>query len=301
MDKKKKLLRINSTRTLSSISKIKVKLWNYKKVCDIYANSTFGEVALMDNTSKRTASIISIEPCIFGVINKNDYQEFIKDAETRMRKNNIEILWTYRNIRSHKKLIPVIKKYPSCPILVIDDDIIRNEDWLKMFINDRRKYPEDILTMRCDDYITENFECIHNRINFEEGVKFEDLIYHNRPSNGCGGTLYPPYTFRDKTFFDEDLFMKLSPSSDEMWQFCFNIMNNQRIRRTSNIFNVESIKGSQKISLYKENKGKYTSIMNTLLNYFPLFKENLIKRLQSENELNNSSEIILKHRQRRMI
>ena len=77
------------------ISKIKVKLWNYKKVCDIYANSTFGEVALMDNTSKRTASIISIEPCIFGVINKHDYQEFIKDSETRMRKNNIEILLSH--------------------------------------------------------------------------------------------------------------------------------------------------------------------------------------------------------------
>ena len=77
------------------INKIKVKLWNYKKVCDIYANSTFGEVALKDNTSKRTASIISIEPCIFGVINKNYYQEFIKDSETRMRKNNIEILLSH--------------------------------------------------------------------------------------------------------------------------------------------------------------------------------------------------------------
>lgn len=223
-------------------------------------------------------------------INKeNDLPE---DLVNYCNDNNIEILWYNRNIRSHKKLIPVIKKYPSLPVLVIDDDIIRTPEWFKMFINDRRKYPEDILCMRCDDYITDTFECIHDRSNFEDGVKFEDIIYHNRPSNGCGGTLYPPYTFKDQIFFDEDLIMKLSPSSDEMWQFCFNIMNNQIIRRTSNMFDIDSIKGTQKISLYKENKGKYTEIMNTLLNYFPKYKLELSKKLNSEKEINNYKAIV---------
>ena len=64
-------------------NKIKVKLWNYKKVCDIYSGGTFGEVALMDEFSKRSASIITIEPCIFGTISKEDYQEFIKENENK--------------------------------------------------------------------------------------------------------------------------------------------------------------------------------------------------------------------------
>ena len=41
-------------------NKIKVTLWNYKKVCDISEGGTFGEVALMDDYSKRTASIVTI-------------------------------------------------------------------------------------------------------------------------------------------------------------------------------------------------------------------------------------------------
>lgn len=211
------------------------------------------------------------------------------DLVSYCSENNIEILWTYRNIRSHKKLIPTIKKYSSLPILVIDDDIIRNEEWLRMFINDHRKYPQDILCMRCDDYITTEFECIHDRNNFENGVKFENYIYHNRPSNGCGGLLYPANTFRDINFYNDDLFMNLSPSSDEMWQYCFNVMNNQKIRRTSMFFDFDSIKGTQKVSLYKENKGKYTEIMKTLLNWFPLYKDNLIKLFNEEHKINNES------------
>ena len=85
----------------NKIPKLKVKLWNYKKVCDIYAGGTFGEVALMDDYSKRSASIITIEPCIFGTIYKDDYQEFIREAEEKMRKNNII------NLLSHSLFINV--------------------------------------------------------------------------------------------------------------------------------------------------------------------------------------------------
>ena len=83
-------------------NKIKVTLWNYKKVCDIYAGGTFGEVALMDEYSKRSASIITIEPCIFGTISKEDYQEFIKETENKLRRNNIINLLThnlFKNVR----------------------------------------------------------------------------------------------------------------------------------------------------------------------------------------------------------
>ena len=85
----------------NKISKLKVKLWNYKKVCDIYAGGTFGEVALMDDYSKRSASFITIEPCIFCTIYKDDYQEFIRETEEKMRKNNII------NLLSHSLFINV--------------------------------------------------------------------------------------------------------------------------------------------------------------------------------------------------
>ena len=90
-------------------NKIKVKLWNYKKVCDIYSGGTFGEVALMDEFSKRSASIITIEPCIFGTISKDDYQEFIKEAENKIRRNNIINLLTHNLFKDVRE--EIFEKY----------------------------------------------------------------------------------------------------------------------------------------------------------------------------------------------
>ena len=57
----------------------------------------------------------------------------------------IEIIWYKNNIRSHKKLIPTLKKYPYNPILIIDDDNIREDGFIQAFLNDHNKYPEDII------------------------------------------------------------------------------------------------------------------------------------------------------------
>ena len=201
---------------------------------------------------------------LINVVNSND---------------NVEILWHPRNIRSHKKLIPTLKKYPNIPILCIDDDIERNSEWLQMFIDDHRRYPKSIITMRCDYHIHKDLTMKNEYDNFIKNVPLSSVVNDYRPANGCGGIFYPANTFVDKEFFNEDLLMRLSPSSDEMWQFCFNVMNDQEIRRTSKFFSVSCIPGTQKKSLHEENKLKYTKIFNDLLEYFPRFKENLLKRI----------------------
>ena len=58
-----------------------------------------------------------------------------------------------------------------------------------------------------------------------------------KPINGFGSTLYPLNSSIYKRFFDKDLFMKLSPSSDESWQWCFNIIRNKTLRQSSIIYN----------------------------------------------------------------
>lgn len=196
--------------------------------------------------------------------------------------DNVELLWHPTNIRSHKKIIPVLKKYPNASLLLIDDDIERNTEWLQMFVDDHRKYPNSIITMRCDHKITKNLDSVLDQKSFKEGIKPYGIIYNFRPANGCGGILYPAGTFTDERFFDEELMMKLSPSSDEMWQFCFNVMYDQEIRRSSKFFEVTCIPGTQTQSLESENRNKYNTILKTLLDYFPLFKEKLYKRVNSK-------------------
>ncbi len=100
-----------------------------------------------------------------------------------------------------------------------------------------------------------------------------------KPANGTGGTLYPPGTFTDKRFFDKELYMKLSPSSDETWQFCFNIIEGRTFRQLPIAHNERFIDDSQKVAMNK-NPGRYKQIYSDLYKAFPEFKVNMIKALK---------------------
>ena len=74
--------------------------------------------------------------------------------------------------------------------------------------------------------------------------------------------------------------MKLSPSSDEIWQWCFVIIENKNFRKLSKNFKFNLIPKSQKVTLYKENKNKYNQLTKILYEYFPDFKRQLDKRIK---------------------
>jgi len=194
----------------------------------------------------------------------------------------IEIIWYNKNIRSHKKLIPTLKKYPNNPILIIDDDILREEGFLQTFLDDHKKFPNYIIFGYSRFVLYKNYTFIEkkNIKNYEINLA--------RPSNGLAGTLYPPHTFIDKRFFDEDIFMKLSPSSDESWQWCFLIMSDKNLKKLSKFFPIKTIPNSQEITLYKENKGQYNNINKKLYEYFPEYKKMLEIRIKKCYEYNNT-------------
>lgn len=209
------------------------------------------------------------------------------DLQALVDNGDVEIIWYPVNIKSHKKLMPTLAKYPDNPILVIDDDIKRSEGWLKTFIDDHRKYPEDIITGTFQFYLNDKltFERLSGYKQRAAGGKnhIPSLIMNfARPANGCAGTLYPPHTFTDKRFFDEKKMMEMSPTSDESWQYAFNVMADKTMRQTSVIFDesVGFVPGTQQMStaLYRVNKTKYQSIFNNFLAEFPEFKEKMIER-----------------------
>ena len=222
-----------------------------------------------------------IDPTLYHCVLVLSNSEFLnkeldlpKDLLSLIYSEGIEIIWYYKNIRSHKKLIPTIKKYPNNPILVVDDDTLREEGFIQTFLNDHLKYPNDIIFGYSRFVFTENYKFVH-----KDKIKENEYILA-RPSNGLAGTLYPAHTFTDKRFFDEDIFMKLSPSSDESWQWCFSIIENKNFRKLSKNFPIKTIPNSQNITLYKENKKKYNIITKKLYEYFPEFKRELDKRIK---------------------
>ena len=183
--------------------------------------------------------------------------------------------------------MPILQKYPDNDILIVDDDIIRTINFIEIFQNEHRIYPKDIICGTFIYFYDNNIKI--RRFHGYKGIKsgefnsVPNIIFQTgRPANGAGGILYPKHTFSDKRFFNETLYMNLCPTSDESWQYIFNIIENKILRQTSiiidNSFNF--VEGSQKIntSLYKINKRKYSLINEKLVKIFPEYMINSIRR-----------------------
>lgn len=195
----------------------------------------------------------------------------------------VELIWIKENLKSHKKLMPTLAKYPNNPILIIDDDVYRTEEWLKAFIKDHKEHPNDIIVGAFwkKFYLKNNDICERNCIKetYNTNKYCGKVMIGYKPANGTGGTLYPPRTFKDIRFFNQNLFMKLSYTSDETWQFCFNIIEGKTFRQLSIPYNEKFIGDSQKVGMNKDGK-RYDLIYKNLYKEFPEFKKKLMELLK---------------------
>lgn len=200
----------------------------------------------------------------------------------------IQIIWCDKNLYSHKKLMPTLMLYPENPILVVDDDIVRPDGWLDIFIKDHKEHPRDIIVGGClfdVGFINGEFNpVLHHR--FDMPSEASTIITNRRPANGFGGVLYPAHSFNDPRFYDIDLMMKLSSYSDESWQYCFNVMERRTLRHTSTIIAHQDglMDGIYETSMSKlrdnDKNNSYVEIYRRLMTYFPEFKIQLSELLE---------------------
>ena len=156
--------------------------------------------------------------------------------------NKIRLILSDTDINLQTRLVIAIKEYPKNPILIINDDATFPEGWLEMFINDHKKYPNDIISGSIQYFIGKNLTIK----KFSEGYKGRKFGIFNHIANmvfnfafvntNLGGTLYPANSFRNKDFFDYQLFNKISRNSDEFWQSCFIMIENIILRQSSKIY-----------------------------------------------------------------
>ena len=253
-----------------------------------YPARIFGIYEVFISLLYQSADICSYQ--CFLTLAKEEFINGEKDLPLEVQKlianGWIKLIW-HHNIYSHKKLMPILQNYPENDILIVDDDIIRTYNFIEIFQNDHRIYPNDIICGTFMYYFDNNLEI--RRFDGYKGKKcgefnsVPNIIFQTgRPANGVGGVFYPKHTFSDKRFFNETLYMTLCPSSDESWQYTFNIIENKILRQTSIIIDnsLNLVKGSQIIntSLYKINTNKYPLINKKIINIFPEYKINSIER-----------------------
>lgn len=129
----------------------------------------------------------------------------------RLRKYGLDIRWC-EDIRSYKKLIPTLQLYPNDIIVTTDDDVYYPPHWLETLYGSYLKYPKCIHTHRALE--------VHSTLVMHENVrelrKSEPKASARIQPNGVGGVLYPPHCFY-KDVCNEDKFMALAPTNDDIW------------------------------------------------------------------------------------
>lgn len=152
--------------------------------------------SLLNQTKKADKIILWLAPEQFPNKEKDLPQQLLD-----LISKGLTIDW-YHDIKSYKKLIPTLKKYPEDIIVTVDDDVDYSLDLIATLFKGYLKNPKIIQANRC------------RKVQFK-GNKFDhykDWFFCDKYNasylnffTGIGGVLYPPQCL-DYNILNEDLF-----------------------------------------------------------------------------------------------
>ena len=175
--KKKKEIKYDENKFI--YIKYKFYLWKYNIVCDLGKGKTFGEVALKKGDNRRTATIMTKTNCIFGILEKDEYQLLIKEFIEKARKINTESLMKSKLFHNYREDIfdshyfncfKAIKKYKG--------DYIFNQNEKRDFIYFIKKGDIQIEHFSSWNDLDKILIALGNT-NFPDKKTFNNIVYSN--------------------------------------------------------------------------------------------------------------------------
>ena len=234
--------------------------------------------------------IIDIHYCIYSILNQNfkpdevilwlaeeqfpNKQDDLPDSLLALEKNGLTIKWCH-DIKSYKKLIPILKEYPNDFIVTADDDIFYPSDWLGNMWEEYQKNPKTIISSRARLIKLDSKNNIQKYNKWGLINKKGISSYLNFPT-GAGGTLYFPNALSDLVF-EEKLFMEFCPSTDDIWFWAMAILNKTKISPIDKpLNNLKYVNIARDLgiidspTLWQVNRdGNNDKQLNNIINYFP--------------------------------
>lgn len=176
-------------------------------------------------------------------------------AILELRDHGLEIL-ACDDLRSYKKIVPTLARWPDSFIVTADDDVYYAPDWLGSIVDRfdpnapavvcrRAHRPTRLPDGRMRPYAEWETEFIQS----PGAAPREDLM-----PTGIGGVLYYPGVFSNQVT-DVDTFRRLCPNADDLWLYWMARLNGARYRQVGGTFRQVSWPRSQRGSLAQTNVG----------------------------------------------
>lgn len=141
----------------------------------------------------------------------------------KLRNDGLTIKYC-KDLKSYKKLIPTLEEYPNAKIITCDDDIYYRRDMVERLVTAYNQDPTKIYAHRAHQIkFNENGIETYNAWYEEVSDKVGISIF---PTSG-GGTLYKKELLY-KDICKEELFMKLCPIADDVWNYFMGNLNHTK-------------------------------------------------------------------------
>lgn len=250
-----------------------------------------GKIRLDENTAKNVlvsltsygARLAELKYTLYSLITQSVHPEKIIvnvafDDEPRItpelrqfEKYGVEFYLT-EDLRSYKKLVPTVIRFPEKVIVTCDDDIFFKKRWLQILLSESESHPVEIIS-----HLTYKNERIKFYLELENDVprpKLSAIVL------GGGGCLYPPTSFH-KDFYNQELFMSLAPTSDDFWFSLMVLLNGVKIRspkkairhvRYVNPYREYGIVSGDTLTTVNYDGGQNKAALCALMNHYGLSK-----------------------------
>lgn len=140
-----------------------------------------------------------------------------------LKKNGLSIEWC-SDIKSFKKLIPAVERYPDAIVVTADDDMYYSKNWLKVLYQEYLRDPSCIQSHIVTEFtIKDGKYYAYGRKHVD--VPRESFLYK---VVGCGGVLYPPHCF-NSDITNKDIFMDICNTNDDIWFWLMGVLNGVKI------------------------------------------------------------------------
>ncbi|MFI3247209.1 MAG: hypothetical protein R3Y10_12165 [Ferrimonas sp.] len=206
-----------------------------------------------------------------------------------LTKNKLEILWVEENTRSYKKLTPTLNRYPDAVIVTIDDDLIYKQECIKSLWDAYIQAPDRIHTHWVDTVCFDKNGNVADFVDWNRSGNYKSSGYVPEPSVlnsilGGTGTLYPPKSLY-KDVGDQSIFLKLSPTADDIWFWAMAVLNNTQVNLVKNPHGIpKRAANTQQVALSRVNidEDQNNVQFRQVLSHYPELEAKL-KEVSSEN------------------
>jgi hypothetical protein len=173
-------------------------------------------------------------------------------AVTQLRAAGLEII-PCDDLKSYKKMIPLLQQGCNAPIVIADDDVHYWPDWLEQLMEARDPARLEVICHRMHRVKlgADGLPVAYNEWEFETGNTESSIL--NFPT-GIGGVLYPPNVFGPEVL-NVDAFTAYCPRGDDIWFWWMARNNGATFRRVPHRQEFHTWEGTQEVALWKDNLG----------------------------------------------